>query len=254
MKFRVLGCSGAEMPGHRQTGFLINDSILLDAGTAASVLDENAQQQLKHIFITHAHLDHVSSVPALVDNLILSRSLSKIKLYGLPAVLETIKLHLLNGNVWPDFTRIFNYNTDTPVMAYVEMEEGRWMDVDGISVKAVPVHHSIPAAGFMLEKDGRILLYTGDTGSTDAIWKADRQVHTAIVEVSFPNSMNDMAIKTGHLTPSLLKIEIAKMHNPPEHLLITHLKPQYLDEIIGELLAMKLPGLTIIKEDETYEI
>lgn len=254
MNLRVLGCSGAEMPGHKQTGFLINDRILLDAGTAASVLDENAQQQLKHIFITHAHLDHISSIPAIVDNLILSRSLNKIRIYGLPAVLETIKHHLLNDKVWPDFTRICNYNTDTPVMNYVEMEEGIWIDVDKMRIKAIPVNHSIPAAGFIMEKDGRVLLYTGDTGSTNAIWNAVPQVHTAIVEVSFPNSMNDIAIKTGHLTPTLLKLETAKMSNLPERLLITHIKPQHKDQIIGELLSMKLPGLTIIKEDEIYDI
>ncbi len=254
MKLRVLGCSGAEMPGHRQTAFLINDNMLLDAGTAASVLDENAQQQLKHIFITHAHLDHVNSVPALVDNLMLSRSPSSIKVYGLKAVLETIRLHLLNDKVWPDFTKIHNHNTETPVMAYVEIEENTWMDIDKVRIKAVPVEHSIPAAGFLLEEDGRVLLYSGDTGPTESIWNAASQIHTAIVEVSFPSRMNDMAFKTGHLTPSLLMLELAKMPMPPERLFISHIKPQYQDEVIDELLAMKMSGLTIIKEDEVYEI
>ena len=39
---------------------------------------------------------------------------------------------------------------------------------------------------------------------------------------------------TGHLTPSLLEGEIAKMSRPPEMIFIKHLKPQFLQEIETE--------------------
>lgn len=240
------------MPGHRLPGFLIDESWLLDAGTVTSVLDDEAQKRIRHIFITHAHLDHVRSIPALADNLILGERTGMVKLYGIRPVLDTMRHHLMNDELWPDFTRI--PSADDPVLSYVEMEEGVWMDVDGLRLKAAPVTHSVPASGCVLEKDGRIILYTGDTGPTQAIWDSVERVHAALIEVSFPDRMEEMAMKTGHLTPSLLGLELEKMAEPPGQILVTHMKPQYRDELMGELLSLGVPGLTILRDDDVFEV
>jgi len=139
-------------------------------------------------------------------------------------------------------------------MSYVEMEEGAWMDVDGLRLKAVNVTHSVPASGCVLEKDGRTILYTGDTGPTQAIWNSVKRVHAALIEVSFPDRMEEMAIKTGHLTPSLLRLELEKMVEPPGQILVTHMKPQYRDELMGELLSLGMPGITIMRDDDVFEV
>ena len=51
MKIRVLGCHGSELPGHNPTAFLINDSILLDAGAVTSALTLEEQLKIKAILI-----------------------------------------------------------------------------------------------------------------------------------------------------------------------------------------------------------
>lgn len=252
MKLTVFGCSGAEMPGYRPPGFLIDESWMLDAGTVTSVLDEDAQKRIRNIFVTHAHLDHVRSIPALADNLILGERTGVVRLYGIRPVLDTMRHHLMNDDLWPDFTRI--PSVGEPVMSYVEMEEDLWMDVDGIRIKAVPVSHSVAAAGCVLEKDGRVILYTGDTGPTMDIWNSVQRVHAALIEVSFPDRMEEMAIKTGHLTPSLLALELQKMADTPEQILVTHMKPQYRDELMGELISLGLPGLTVMRDDDVFEV
>lgn len=60
MKIRVLNASGSELPGHKNSpAFLVDDFLLLDAGTISLSLDRDAQCRISHIFLTHAHLDHI---------------------------------------------------------------------------------------------------------------------------------------------------------------------------------------------------
>jgi phosphoribosyl 1,2-cyclic phosphodiesterase len=68
MRLRVLGCSGGIGGRHlRTTSFLADSDILIDAGTGVGDLTLAELSQVDHIFVTHSHLDHVASIPFLVD-------------------------------------------------------------------------------------------------------------------------------------------------------------------------------------------
>src|SRR5437762_10899953 len=69
MQFRVLGCSGGQVPGQQLSSYLINESLLIDAGSTTAVLNLKAQSKIKNALVTHAHLDHVMSLATLADNL-----------------------------------------------------------------------------------------------------------------------------------------------------------------------------------------
>jgi len=47
VKIEVLGCSGAEFPGHYPPGFLVDGRVLFDAGTLNHVLDEKRQLKIE---------------------------------------------------------------------------------------------------------------------------------------------------------------------------------------------------------------
>ena len=83
MKIRVLGASGSDIPGHHLSSFLLNNKILFDAGGVTSSLSFTAQQKIEHIFITHAHLDHIRDIPFLADNIILSGKSKRINIYSI---------------------------------------------------------------------------------------------------------------------------------------------------------------------------
>ena len=68
MNLRVLGCSGGSAPGRSPTSFLVDDVIAIDAGAITSALDGDEQRRVEHVVLSHAHLDHVATLPFLLDN------------------------------------------------------------------------------------------------------------------------------------------------------------------------------------------
>src|SRR5208283_586430 len=255
MKINVLGCSGAEFPGHNPAGFLLDRKILFDAGTLTNVLDGKAQSKITDIFITHAHLDHIRDISFLADNIIVEKRKQRVNIISIPSVIKTIREHLLNNSLWPDFSMIPDY--ENAVLRYSTLKEGRPSEVSGYSICAYKVNHSVPAVGYLVEDgNNKRFFYTGDTGPTDATWEkiGDRKLNCLIIEVSFPNRMSEMAAITGHLTARLLKEEIQKIKQMPDRIYITHLKPQHLKVIKTELAKLSMKNLKMLKEGDVIKI
>jgi len=88
---RVLGCHGSDALLQQATGpracntcsFLLNETLLLDAGTVASKLSLSEQAQIRHIILSHLHFDHIKGLPMLADNLSEQMS-APIVVAGLP--------------------------------------------------------------------------------------------------------------------------------------------------------------------------
>ncbi|MDP2158425.1 MAG: 3',5'-cyclic-nucleotide phosphodiesterase [Nitrospirota bacterium] len=256
MNVKVLGSSGAELPGYNSPAFLVDGTVLLDAGTIGTSLGESKQWEVRHILITHSHLDHIKAIPFLADNIVIKQRKHSVTLYGTKETLKILRDNLLNDKLWPDFTKI-SASID-PVLKMKTIVSGRPFIVNGYSATAYPVSHTVPAVGYVLRNGlGRTLLYTGDTGPTQKIWASSDRAHVMIIEVSFPNSMEELAIKTGHLTPDLLGLEIDKMKHRPEKILITHIKPHYMAKIEKELRETKNKkqvAIQIMKDGRTYEV
>jgi ribonuclease BN (tRNA processing enzyme) len=256
MIFKVLGSSGAELPGYNSPAFLVDGCMLLDSGTIGSYLTEKEQWKIRDIVITHAHLDHIKAIPFLADNIIIKNKSHSIRLFGIKETLSDLKKHLLNNKIWPDFTKISS--TLDPVIKLNTISAGRVFKVNGYTAYAYRVNHTVPAVAYIIiDRKGKSLLYTGDTGPTDAIWKTPHTIGALIVEASFPNRMEDLAIKTGHLTPKLLKVELAKMKVLPRQIFVTHPKPQYMKQIrkeIKEISVEEKINIRILKSGDIYEV
>ena len=253
MRLKVLGSSGGEFPGHNLPAFLIDDCMLLDAGTISTSLKEIEQLKIRNILITHAHLDHIKGIPFLADNLIIKKREHSVRVISISKVLAALKKNLLNNRIWPDFTII--KTASSPVLFLKAILPGKPFKINGCTVTAYRVNHSVPAVGFIVEdKKGKRILYTGDTGPTNTIWKFARDIGCAIIEVSFPNRLEELAIKTGHLTPRLFMKEIKKMKSLPEDIFITHPKPLYLKQIQSEIRNLRMKNIKMIRDGETYEI
>ncbi len=252
MHLRVLGCAGSEFPDHHSPGFLIDRTLLLDAGTIGSVLAEDEQSLIRTILLSHSHLDHIKGIPLLADNLIISGFDRSVRLVGTTEILDGIRQHIFNNVIWPDFSRI--PSVDHPVVEYSEVKVGHEYSIDECSIVPITVNHSVPAVGYILRKGNASLLYTGDTGPTDSIWQCATGLSAIIVEVSFPNCMEELALLTGHLTPSLLAREFCKLQSLPPLILVTHPKPQYYRQIQTELDRLNIPQMELLRDGNEYEI
>ncbi len=255
MEIKVLGCSGAEFPGYRPPSFLLNDKILFDTGSLTRLLEIEGQWRIKHIFITHSHLDHIMGIPFLADNLIFRKKRHRVNIFSIPPVIRVIRESLLDGSIWPDFTVI--PDTHEGILNLIELKTGDSIKIDGYRITPYPVQHSVPATGYLVEdKKKRRFFYTGDTGPTDNTWikMEGNQVHSLLIEVSFPNRMEEIALRTGHLTPRLLKKELLKMKPQPEKILVIHIKPQYFETIQSELRKLNIKNLRLLKDDQTIQV
>jgi ribonuclease BN (tRNA processing enzyme) len=244
MNVLVLGSAGSEGPGLNPPAFLIDDFLLLDAGTVALSLDREAQCRITHIFLTHAHMDHIKGIPFLVDNLVSMGSTCRVIIQSGREVISDLRKNIFNNRIWPDFTAI--PDEKNPVMQYRQISTRQTVNVGNYRIQASRVNHAVPAYGYIIDDPSNgSLVYTGDTGPTDAIWKRmhNHNVKTLIIEVSFPDEMVDLALTSGHLTPSLLAQEIGKMQKVPEKIYISHLKPYYRQQIEAQLA--KIPGVNL---------
>ena len=109
MKVRVLGCSGAIAAGSKTTSFLLDESVLVDAGTGVGDLSLDELARIDHIVVSHSHLDHVLSIALLADSVMRLRAAQgrpAISVHELPATLAALRAHVFNGVIWPDFTRL----------------------------------------------------------------------------------------------------------------------------------------------------
>jgi len=42
--------------------FLVNDEVAIDAGAIGLLADLQRQRRVKHVFITHEHMDHIATL------------------------------------------------------------------------------------------------------------------------------------------------------------------------------------------------
>jgi ribonuclease BN (tRNA processing enzyme) len=224
MKIRVLGCSGGIGGGLRTTALLVDDDVLIDAGTGVGDLSLESLAKIDHIFVSHSHLDHVTSIPFLVDTVCWMRG-SPIVVYGIKEVLDILRAHLFNWKIWPDFTQI--PDAEKPFMVYREIKVGEAVHLKGRTFTAIPANHTVPAVGYAVENQRSALIFSGDTSVNDGLWKVvnkTRNLKYLIIETAFSNKERDIAIASRHLCPQMLAEELEKMHANPE-VYITHLKP-----------------------------
>ena len=241
MRLRVLGCHGGELPDCRSTCFLIDDALAIDAGALTSALTLPELDRVEHILVSHSHFDHVKDLPMVTDNLVLRRK-KPITVWASTACARTLKTHMFNQGLWPDFTRI--PTRAAPALVYRVIPEGSYSRVCGLSVKPVRVNHPVFATGFILREPGTSIIYSGDTGPTEAIWKAARRLpdlQAVIVECSFPNALEEVALASGHLTPALLERELERLGRPEVPVYLYHMKPLHLADIARELAEMSRP-------------
>jgi ribonuclease BN (tRNA processing enzyme) len=235
MKLRVLGCSGGI--GGRQlrtTALLVDHDILVDAGTGVADLSIDEMAAIDHVFLTHAHLDHIAALPLMIDT-VADRRRTPVTVHGTAAVLGMLRQHIFNWAIWPDFTQV--PNAEQPVLRYQVIEPGVATTLGGRSFTALPVDHTVPAVGYRLDSGAASLVFSGDTGICDAFWQAVNQIDNLrhlIIECAFSNREERLAVLSKHLCPAMLERQLRQLARACE-IHITHLKPGQVAQTMAEI-------------------
>lgn len=234
MKLRILGCSGGIGGDLRTTSMLLDHDTLIDAGTGVGELSVSELSQIDHIFVTHSHMDHVTSIPFMADTVGWMRD-KPITVYATAETIDILQQHLFNWKLWPDFTQI--PDARSPVLRYQAVALGRTVDLGGRRITPLPANHVVPAVGYRIDSGASSLVFTGDTTTNDALWQEINRIGNLryiIIETAFCNSEKDMAIASKHLCPSMLAEELSKLALPAD-IYITHLKPGEIELTMQEI-------------------
>lgn len=254
----MIGSFGGDAPGLRMTSFLVDGALAVDAGALTRVLSIEEQTRVRHILLTHSHMDHTASLPFLIENSF-SNGERSICIYCTRKVLANVRRHLFNNDTWPDFSRI--PDRLYPSIRFVEVEPERPFlieDLPGgpVEVTAVPVDHIVPTVGFLIRQGTSSVLFTSDTGPTQRVWEvanAQRDLAALITECSFPSNLQRIADVSLHLTPTTLASELDKV-DPSIPVYLYHFKPPYVAELRAELAAMTFrQKLAELEQDRVYE-
>lgn len=246
----VLGAYGGKGCGKNTTCFRIASNITIDAGNILSPLKKESAN-IEHIFLTHSHLDHIIDIAFLIDAFYAIKT-KPLNIYGLKDTLASLKEHILNWKVWPDFSELDLLDKSGKSMMFHEIDYGDVFELGGIRIEPFKTCHNVPSCGYKITKNGRATIITADTGVSDSVLeeiKNTDNLKSLVIECSFPSRFKKLAGESMHLTPALLAEELRKLPKIDFNIYVNHLKPFYVSEIVSEIRGIDILHDAVVLED-----
>ena len=255
MKVHIVPSSVGDSSRHQILAtYVINDSVAIDAGVLGLLSPLDAQRRVRHVFLSHSHLDHVATLPIFIDNVYV-HGLDCPSVWGHPQVLEVLQRDIFNDRIWPDMIRLSG--EESPFLRLNTLSAEQPVEVEGLRITPIELKHVVPTFGFLVEEIATsvAVMFVSDTGQSERVWEIANQksgLKGIFLEASFPNSMHWLADKAAHLTPLLFREELAKLQRSvPVH--VIHIKLAFEKPILDELRALQLSNVQIAEPGTTLE-
>lgn len=220
-RFRALGTGTvAFSPARSCSGYLVQtDEILLLMDCGSGITRRLAEleiewQRITHIAITHFHLDHYADIPTLLYAFrygmlpVRSAPLEIIGPIGTRGLFDRLAIGFGPFVTAPVFPQTIH-----------EIEPGATRDLGGVELSAFKVPHTAESVAYSIERGGRRVVYTGDSGASPELGAWARDCDLLVAECSLPEAM---AIPE-HLTPEQAG-ELGRAAQP-KMLALTHFYP-----------------------------
>ena len=253
MQIEVLGWAGGIGANLRTTSFLIDEDLLIDAGTGLGDLPLNRMTGIRHIFLTHSHMDHVVGLPLLADTMFGVHD-EPIVVYAQEQTIEALKAHIFNWVIWPDFAEL--PSRENPSIRFEIMNPGDKVTIRSREIEMIQVNHTVPGVGYCMSTQLICAAFSGDTTTNDTLWDAlnsYENIDLLFVESAFANSDIEISKISKHYCPQLLGEDILKMKHRPE-VWLTHFKPGE-EELIYRQCVDAMPDFNIhqLKGGEVFK-
>lgn len=215
---------------------LIDDDVLIDAGTGIGDLELHDFDRIRHVFLTHAHLDHIAGLPMLADRVFDENFAVPLTVYAREETLRALREHLFNDVIWPDFSRL--PSADNPMLRYRVCSPGDTISINHRDFYAVDVMHTVPTLGYTVQNSGGAFAVSGDTRTNETLWpvlNACDDLKILVIEVSFPDEMEKLATQSGHYCPRTLTRDLARLNHTPD-IWLTGMKPGEEERIFAQVI------------------
>lgn len=234
MRIKFLGTHNTESRSTKLISYLIDGVLAIDAGSIPSELTFSEQQQIKAIFLTHGHYDHIRGIPAFA----FANTERLIPVFGTTEALDILRSHLLDGIIYPKLAEKDSF-LGKPVLDLTAIEPAKTIQFEDYQITAIKVNHPRGAIGYDIkEGNGHSVFCAGDTGpGLSGVWSIIHPA-TLIADVTFPNELASVAEESCHLCPDLLMNELKefnRIHNYLPRIISIHLSPNYEPTIKNEL-------------------
>lgn len=249
MRFTTLGTGTISLtPGRSCAGYLFEAPairLLVDCGSgitgrlATLGVDWRG---ITHVALTHFHIDHHGDLPTLIFawkyGYLPPRSapVEIIGPVGTAALLERLAAAYGAWVTAPGFP--VSIREIAPTEA-VELP-------GGTVLRAHPVPHSSESVAYSMDRGGRRIVYTGDTGPSAELAAWAHGCDLLVSECSLPSAMGI----PGHLTPEQCG-ELAGAA-APKHLALTHFYPPVEDVDIRGIVGARYAGPVTLATDGWY--
>jgi len=243
MQIKILGWAGGIGGSLRTTSFLVDDDILIDAGTGLTDLSLNDMSGIRHIFLTHSHMDHIAGLPLLADSMYGVHD-EPIVVHGQEKTLKALKAHIFNWVIWPDFSEL--PSKENPCIRFQIMSPGEKINIRARELEMVPVNHTVPGVGYVIANKRGVIAFSGDTTTNDSLWEVlngYEHLDMLFVESAFADHDLEIAKVSKHYCPQLLGKDMMKLNHRPQ-VWLTHFKPGE-EELIYEECVAAMPDFSI---------
>ena len=243
MQIKILGWAGGIGANLRTTSFLIDDDVLIDAGTGLGDLPLNHMTGIRHIFLTHSHMDHITGLPLLADSMFGVHD-EPIVVHALEKTIKALKAHIFNWIIWPDFSVL--PSKENPSIRFEAMTPGEKITIRAREIEMIPVNHTVPGVAYCVSERKGTVVFSGDTTTNDTLWTVLNDyphIDMLFVESAFSNNDIEISKVSKHYCPRLLGEDLKKLNHRPE-IWLTHFKPGDEDLIYRECVAA-LPEFSV---------
>lgn len=230
---------------------IVNNVLAIDAGCLGFAAIER-QAQVQSIFLTHSHLDHIATLPLFLDT-VYQPGPTCPTVYAGEDVIAALKTHFFNDVIWPDLIRLGK--DESPFVRFESLTDRQPVSTHGLTITPVALNHVVPTWGFLIDDGHAAIAWICDTAPADVIGDmiaSHPRIQAVFLECAFPRSMQWLADKAQHLTPTTFSREFSKMHRLPA-IFAVHLKPAFVEQITAELTASEIPGLQIAQPNTMYQ-
>ncbi len=253
MQIKILGWAGGIGANLRTTSFLLDDDLLIDAGTGLGDLPLNQMTGIRHIFLTHSHMDHIVGLPLLADSMYGVHD-EPIMVHAQEKTIEAIKEHIFNWVIWPDFSEL--PTRENPSINFKVMKPGDKITIRSREIEMIPVNHTVPGVAYCVSTKRATVAFSGDTTTTDRLWEVlngYENIDLFFVESAFSDADIEISKISKHYCPRLLGEDIKKLRHRPD-VWLTHFKPGE-EDLIYQQCVEAMPDFNVhhLKGGEVFK-